>query len=1251
VTKIVRAITAGLLVLAVLALAPMAAEATEAPLAPTWVNVDTSTWSNLSSAAVAPNGDVIAGGWFTGQSTFGTGPSAVTLTSAGSFEAVITRTRPDGTLVWARAAGGLYADQTDGLAIDPAGGFFVWGHYGGTITLRGSTPPLVLAGGDTYNNGDGFVAHYDDAGVPQWARHMGGPYIDGYNAGTVDPSGNLVLGALATVGASGPGPSIDTGTGTQTVGGNFLVRYDSTGNLLTISPPVSGDSPMQVLRIRHDGVLMRGARVFVGGVTSVVVETLDAASLAITSTHTIATGSGDSTLFDVAFDANDNLLAVGYVSTGSNVVGGPPVNGYRGFLVSYSPTWNLNWFDNPEANLTDVVADSNRIYVAGHLESNSFPAPPFSSTFGGPDGITLRTDDPDTPGTGIALAEYEPDGSIHSAQAIRVGGFGYPGQLAVSGTSLYVTGLLAKSSTFGLGAGAIVTPVPAPGTHYQGFVARFDGRSPSQLVDLRSHFTVSSPVVAVGTNATVTARVLNAGPDTATNTTATVTLGPGLSLVSASPDTGTVTGNVWTIGTLPRDVEATMTLILSGSSAASSGGTVAIAAASDGIEISRGEESRSSWLGIDFDGSASSDLGWVHRATAQYAPRANRAAPTPDGGAVMATVGAPFVDEGVGADARRVFPLPGSSSLVAIEQNDATGAVQWTRAISFEHSYAPGESTPAEIGVDGAGTVFVAGVLRTTTRFDHGDGTTTMLAPPNNSFSTPPVYLASWAADGSFRFAEIAITSATPNDHIGLKVAPDGTVYLGVTLFQSGVARFGTGAGAIAPPPPSMGSAAAIGAFDTNGQAIWAQVLRGQPGDLSAFRSFDVDSAGLTVAGVLISDPGGPAQTNDVVVTTLSPSGAAGPVTHLFPSRNFTTAPALARGPNGLVAIVGSYSGTLTIAGLPALPDTAGQGSNGYAVVLDAANAPMWSAVLAGAGKEHLDAVDFDSSGHLVVGGGSPASSTLAATPATDTAGGGIVAVLADDHTVLRHHQVTAANGIDSLGIEPNGDLLVAGVHGPGASVGTPPSELRLPGAFAATFTASSAPPGTLAGTVVDEAYTPLAGVTITVMAAWPSWTVVATATSDGAGHFAFDLPAGDYRVRAYDAAGRVDRTWFPAASNYHDASTVRVLSTLVTNANIGAPSRTGGTLHGTVTDATATPLSGIWVQVFDATGYVAGATTDGSGAYRVAGLRAASYWVRFVDLTHVHASRWWQSSPTKAGANPVVVAFPTGAIADITLP
>jgi hypothetical protein len=180
-------------------------------------------------AALAPNGDVVIGGWFSGAtSTFG----ATVLNNPSppnGAEAFVARLAPDGTPLWAKAVGAApNNDYINSVAVDASGDVFVTGAY---LTSVDFGPPCApLTGGF-----QGYVAKLSSTGQCIWAQTAG--ITDTYGL-ALDGNGDVVVLGLCGNAVNLGGKVLNDGPA-----GLWLVKLDpTTGNAIwgSQTPNVSG---------------------------------------------------------------------------------------------------------------------------------------------------------------------------------------------------------------------------------------------------------------------------------------------------------------------------------------------------------------------------------------------------------------------------------------------------------------------------------------------------------------------------------------------------------------------------------------------------------------------------------------------------------------------------------------------------------------------------------------------------------------------------------------------------------------------------------------------------------------------------------------------------------------------------------------------------------------------------------------------------------------------------------------------------
>lgn len=109
------------------------------------------------------NGDVYITGYFSGVSTF----DDFTLTGNGSSDIFIIKYKPNGTIEWARKAGGNGSDAVNNLKTDSNGNIYITGHFESTAFFNNTS---VTSAGEK----DIFIAKYNSAGTLQWVQRAGG---------------------------------------------------------------------------------------------------------------------------------------------------------------------------------------------------------------------------------------------------------------------------------------------------------------------------------------------------------------------------------------------------------------------------------------------------------------------------------------------------------------------------------------------------------------------------------------------------------------------------------------------------------------------------------------------------------------------------------------------------------------------------------------------------------------------------------------------------------------------------------------------------------------------------------------------------------------------------------------------------------------------------------------------------------------------------------------------------------------------
>ncbi|GAA4364595.1 hypothetical protein GCM10023185_34240 [Hymenobacter saemangeumensis] len=456
--------------------------------APAWQTVTTADASSTGSfyvhkIAADAAGDVYVAGVFTQRVSFG--GTVLTVGSSGTQEMFVAKWSPAaGRYLWAQQSSGSSRVFSCSLATQGSSIYVVGTFAGPTITFGGST--LTTAGGN-----DIFIAKLTDAGNSStfaWARSAG--------SGTDD------LGTSIAV--SGPNVYVAGTIGGPTATFGSLSLASSGSDMYVVKLTDNGPSAAFVWGQRGGGsnwddataVAVQGTSVYVTG--PFASQSITLGPFTLLNSHldddifvAKLRDDGSSGSFVWAQRAGGNYtdwpssLAVsgpsvyigGYfvgptVSYGSSTLTNA-ANGRQGFVAKLrdaGSTSTFEWAQQAlgfgETYVLDVTAAGSRVYLAGF-----FASPTVSL------GSTVFT----TAGfRDIFVARLSDAGSTSSVDwAQHAGGsrgHDLANTLAISGSTLYVGGLLYASATFG--NQVVTTPAGSSG-NYSGFLTSILDNTPT----------------------------------------------------------------------------------------------------------------------------------------------------------------------------------------------------------------------------------------------------------------------------------------------------------------------------------------------------------------------------------------------------------------------------------------------------------------------------------------------------------------------------------------------------------------------------------------------------------------------------------------------------------------------------------------------------------------------------------------------------------------------------------------------------
>ncbi|MCX6354958.1 MAG: hypothetical protein NTZ78_08655 [Candidatus Aureabacteria bacterium] len=138
-----------------------------------WVKRAGGSGYDEANITTCSDGSLMAAGYFCNTCVFGPGESKeTTLTSAGAQDIFIAKYNADGTLAWAKRAGGDARDEGGAITSYPDGSCMAAGFFSGTSMFgQGESNETTLTSAGDW---DIFVAKYNADGSLAWVKRAGG---------------------------------------------------------------------------------------------------------------------------------------------------------------------------------------------------------------------------------------------------------------------------------------------------------------------------------------------------------------------------------------------------------------------------------------------------------------------------------------------------------------------------------------------------------------------------------------------------------------------------------------------------------------------------------------------------------------------------------------------------------------------------------------------------------------------------------------------------------------------------------------------------------------------------------------------------------------------------------------------------------------------------------------------------------------------------------------------------------------------
>ena len=198
--------------------------------------LDSRSFKNCNALTTDKEGNIYATGDFHLWVDFNPGIGTYWLSSAVHnrdmiYDLFVLKLNKSGQLVWVKQARTDKYMQGNDIELDRNGNIYVVGSYTGTTQFSDDTMGIIKTSSGI-ENGDIFVAKYDQAGNFIWVKAINGKGLDGANSIAVDNDGNVV-----TIGEFYGSIDIDPGLKATMIGGKgitdaFLQKLNSNGELI-----------------------------------------------------------------------------------------------------------------------------------------------------------------------------------------------------------------------------------------------------------------------------------------------------------------------------------------------------------------------------------------------------------------------------------------------------------------------------------------------------------------------------------------------------------------------------------------------------------------------------------------------------------------------------------------------------------------------------------------------------------------------------------------------------------------------------------------------------------------------------------------------------------------------------------------------------------------------------------------------------------------------------------------------------------
>ncbi|PZU90983.1 MAG: hypothetical protein DI529_01880 [Chryseobacterium sp.] len=353
----------------------------------------------IRALATDAQGNSYATGYFTDYCIFGEELQQTEIASKGMFDIFISKTSPNGELLWVKAIGGTADDYGTAITVDPNGNVYITGIFQETVNFNpaGTSQTLTSKGAQ-----DIFVLKLNSSGNFVWVKGIGGEGYEETSAIQTAANGDVYLAGYFS-GAVDFDPSESENILNPTgLVDSFFVKLSDNGNLSWVKT-IGGfmTTPMD-MKLHNNHLYALGSfkkttdfdpnstqthNITALGFDAYLLKLdLSGNFVSVTTTKSLTPSTG-TTPTNLSIDENGNAYVSGYF--GGSVDFGPDVqhngqytftseNMLTGFVFKVGNDGKLVWANYPKPGTEEasslgygLVANKNHeVFVTGYIAGN-----------------------------------------------------------------------------------------------------------------------------------------------------------------------------------------------------------------------------------------------------------------------------------------------------------------------------------------------------------------------------------------------------------------------------------------------------------------------------------------------------------------------------------------------------------------------------------------------------------------------------------------------------------------------------------------------------------------------------------------------------------------------------------------------------------------------------------------------------------------------------------------------------------------